>query len=80
MSSKRRLRRKQCTRKFRHATQRRAVAALISGKRAGIYNDRSHAYLCPLCSGWHVGREKLRFMPKFADREPASKRRFAGLS
>lgn len=55
MSSKRRIRRKSCTRKIRHATEadaREHIGALV--RRKG-WTGRMNAYRCPFCNGWHVG-------------------------
>jgi hypothetical protein len=55
MASKRRIRRKSCTNKRRHATQgdaKRAVAVMIRTKPDG---RRIVAYSCGFCGGWHIG-------------------------
>ena len=54
MASKRRLRRKQCGNKVRHATEEAAMkhyAALRYGKGEGGIK----VYHCPHCHGYHVG-------------------------
>ncbi len=54
MSSKRRIRRRSCGRKVRHAdevTAWRHIRALIRHK-----GERGlQGYRCPFCNGWHVG-------------------------
>lgn len=61
MSSKRRLRRRQCERKKRYGTQAEAVQAIINMKRAGVCRPDTHSYRCERCGGWHVGRAKKHF-------------------
>ena len=56
MASKRRLRRKVCDRKKRHATQGQAVGLLIRLKAEGRLDAAHRTYLCPVCNGWHIGR------------------------
>lgn len=55
--SKRRLRRRSCTSKVRHATEQAAKHAAWKLQRQG-YSGR--AYKCPFCQGWHVGRMNRR--------------------
>lgn len=55
MGSKRRLRRKECEGKIRYEKVEHAHAeVLIARNKRGWHNV--HAYKCPHCSGWHVGR------------------------
>ncbi len=54
MASKRRLRKKACTRKKTHESQ---VAAEGHAKRLGFPYV---AYDCKFCGGWHVGRPNSR--------------------
>ena len=56
MSSKRRIRRKQCTSKKRYPTQTDAVGEMIGiKKRTG---EKLHSYKCKFCNGWHIGHLK----------------------
>jgi hypothetical protein len=62
MASKRRLRRKACGGKHRHASQEEAVAHSISLRRKGE-TGVLNAYHCGYCGGYHVGhapRQRLR--------------------
>lgn len=52
MSSKRRLRRKMCEGKVRHATRDVAMGAVRKLARRDIYTV---PYLCRFCGGWHIG-------------------------
>lgn len=52
MASKRRLRRRSCERKKRHA-KRDAIGIAKSMRRRG---KMVSAYSCQFCGGWHVGR------------------------
>ncbi len=52
MSSKRRLRRKMCEGKVRHATRELAMVAVAYHAKRGQYTT---TYLCKFCRGWHVG-------------------------
>lgn len=56
MSSKRAIRRKQCTGKVRHDTQEHALVAVraLVKKYAGNIGHLS-PYRCGFCGGWHVG-------------------------
>lgn len=54
MSSKRRLRRRTCERKVRHASEQDGLAALRSLRRSGD-NDVMNVYHCRFCGGWHTG-------------------------
>lgn len=58
MSSKRRLRRKQCEKKKRYASQEVAVQRLGHLKRIGKLKADSVPYPCHFCHGWHIGRRK----------------------
>lgn len=53
MASKRRLRRRQCTNKMRHADEEAAKVHARALKRSGYLCTW---YKCDFCSGWHVGR------------------------
>jgi hypothetical protein len=53
MSSKRRLRRKACQGKIRHATEGVAWCAVRKLGAPGM-----HAYRCPHCGAWHVGHRR----------------------
>lgn len=55
MSSKRHIRRRACERKKRHATQRAAIAHLITQARAFGNTAGLEPYHCRWCGGWHVG-------------------------
>lgn len=64
MASKRRLRRKACEAKIRHAT---LEGALIARKRTpGRYE--MIAYKCPHCSGFHIGHPPARVRQSIAAR------------
>ena len=53
MASKRRLRRKACDGKIKHATMQDAMlAAKLSSKK---FNGRISAYKCQYCGSFHVG-------------------------
>ena len=54
MASKRRLRRKACEGKQKHATRERAVAHLISLEKSKDATGLG-IYLCKHCHHWHVG-------------------------
>lgn len=53
MSSKRRLRRKSCSRKTQHKNQTEAVAHVIQIRRTN--GENLHSYRCRFCHFWHVG-------------------------
>lgn len=55
MASKRRLRRKACEGKRRHADEAGARVEVAKARVRGL-----HAYQCPHCSGWHVGHPPAR--------------------
>lgn len=55
MASKRRIRRRACTGKQRHADEQGAQAHVRSLYAKGIAGRR--AYRCKFCGGYHVGRE-----------------------
>jgi hypothetical protein len=56
MSSKRRVRRKQCAAKVRHATAESASIALVKLRRRPDFNGgRLGVYRCRFCKGYHVG-------------------------
>lgn len=52
MSSKRRIRRKQCTRKKRYDYMAEAVWV---AKQLRAKGHKVRAYRCTFCGGWHVG-------------------------
>lgn len=63
MASKRRLRRKMCTRKKRYTTQQEGWNQIWhirqEKKRAGIPGGQQlHVYKCDFCGGWHIGRKR----------------------
>jgi hypothetical protein len=58
MSSKRRIRNKQCVGKVRHDSKEAAHAALgktFNGSVRGL-----HLYHCRFCNGWHVGHKRVK--------------------
>lgn len=55
MASKRRLRRKECQGKVRHASKEEAMDAIRHG---GWAFEGCHAYYCTICNGWHAGHPK----------------------
>lgn len=55
MSSKRRMRRKQCTYKVRHKNKNGAYSALRRVYKNNINNHRLHVYKCNFCGGYHLG-------------------------
>lgn len=52
VSSKRRIRRKMCEGKKRHASREAAMVAVSRLAKKGAYTT---PYLCRFCHGWHVG-------------------------
>lgn len=53
MSSKRRIRRKQCEGKVRHASRDAAITAVRQmARRRDVYLV---PYRCQFCKGWHIG-------------------------
>lgn len=58
MSSKRRIRRKQCGKKIRYVTQEEAKAAMGSMFRRCGYPGAMNIYHCKFCGGWHIGHRK----------------------
>jgi hypothetical protein len=58
MSSKRRLRRKACTGKVRHADAVGAQAQIRQIRRANPGTPYLNVYRCAFCSGFHVGHAK----------------------
>lgn len=61
MSSKRRLRRRECERKVRHPNHRAATYALHHTGAARVLPQGAghlHVYQCRNCGGWHVGHER----------------------
>lgn len=54
MSSKRRIRRRSCTGKIRHADRAHAVQHMLGLRRRSP--ALLNVYRCPFCKGWHVGR------------------------
>jgi hypothetical protein len=59
MSSKRRLRRKKCTRKIKHDSEDAALAIIKKMRKTGT-TKRLRAYKCNFCGGWHVGQPNAR--------------------
>jgi hypothetical protein len=56
VASKRRLRRKACGDKQRHADQAAAVKHIIQLKNSVRWNGNPiRSYRCTFCGGWHVG-------------------------
>lgn len=55
MSSKRRLRRKQCLHKNRHKCARDAGREIIAMRRRYGHQGQLSVYRCPFCSMYHVG-------------------------
>lgn len=55
MASKRRLRRKACTGKIRHADALAAFAHIRALFRSKGYQGHLNAYRCGFCGGYHVG-------------------------
>lgn len=55
MSSKRRIRRKSCTGKVRHASVEAGQREIHRLHRAHGYDGRMNCYRCPFCNGWHIG-------------------------
>jgi cytochrome c5 len=58
MSSKRRIRNKQCIDKKRHKSIEDAYAAR-SGH-VGAFGKQLHASYCQFCHGWHIGHPKQK--------------------
>jgi hypothetical protein len=61
MSSKRNLRRKQCTGKRQYATEQEARYAIYKGRQAGNLNGHLRAYKCSFCKQWHIGHVKHKY-------------------
>lgn len=57
MSSKRRIRRRQCKSKKVYADEGQAAAAIRLMDQRGIARTGLHAYKCPFGNHWHVGRK-----------------------
>ena len=55
MSSKRRIRRKECEGKRRYATQGEAHAAMLAAQKSATGGRYIDAYQCEHCGGWHIG-------------------------
>lgn len=55
MSSKRRVRRKQCSGKVRHSDIRAAKRALFLLTRSKGYTGHMNTYRCRFCGGYHIG-------------------------
>lgn len=55
MSTKRRLRRKQCGDKVRHASRADAEMACRSVAQAHKLDTNLRPYLCQWCRRWHIG-------------------------
>lgn len=62
MASKRRLRRRSCESKIKHADQTAAVAHL---RHLGA---QYKTYKCKFCGGWHVGRPNKKIKQSIAAR------------
>lgn len=60
MASKRRLRRRQCEGKVKHATAENAAIAIRKVHRAKGHQGQMHAYRCPFCGQFHVGHVQGR--------------------
>ena len=58
MSSKRRLRRRQCERKVGHSTLEHAVIAIKNTERFKLLR----AYKCKFCKKWHIGRVAFKYI------------------
>ena len=54
MASKRRIRRKQCGKKRRHATRDNAVIEMVRSR----VSSGLHPYRCEFCGMWHVGGKR----------------------
>lgn len=61
MSSKRRIRRKACKGKIRHADAASAWSALSALNRNKGYQGPMNAYACRFCGGWHIGHSRGAF-------------------
>ena len=57
MSSKRRLRRKECEGKRRFATQGEAHTAVQAAQKSATGGRYIDAYQCEHCAGWHIGHK-----------------------
>ncbi len=55
MASLRRLRRKACTGKIRHATALDAFTHIRALHRKQVWQGHLNAYKCRFCNGYHVG-------------------------
>ncbi len=64
MSSKRRLRRRQCTHKRRFDNQPQAERMLGRLASIGRLRPGLHVYHCPFCRGYHLGRADKQFKQK----------------
>ncbi len=62
MSSKRHVRRKQCTGKVTHATMQAAEEAARASSRK--FKTRLSAYKCRFCGGYHVGHTPAKLRRK----------------
>ena len=58
MASKRRIRRKSCTGKQRHATPAKGHAHIARLHRSKGWQGRMDVYRCRFCNGYHVGHSK----------------------
>lgn len=56
MSSKRRLRRRQCTHKRRFSSKKEAKDFIRYLRLKGVCRNDTHPYRCQFCNGWHIGR------------------------
>lgn len=61
MASKRRLRRKECSSKVRHADVPAAQAAIRALNRNKGYQGLLNTYHCRFCGGVHVGHAPQRY-------------------
>lgn len=55
MSSKRRIRRRSCSRKVRHETADQARAAMSALTRTKGWTGHMQVYRCRFCGGYHFG-------------------------
>lgn len=61
MSSKRRLRRRQCRNKRRYASESEALRTIAYLNRTERDRPGLHPYACQFCKGWHIGRAMKQF-------------------
>ena len=60
MSSKRAVRRRECTGKVRHASSGLAWSAMRSLQRSGRGKGHMSVYQCHFCRGWHFGHDGVQ--------------------